>query len=106
MNYQELKLISSRELEAKNHKQDSESWLLKVWRSLIAALSRNSEIQVCKEHDRAGYTWWKLYDPITSETIYFDSEEELRSWIEESYRRPVMARRSFKPYVRQYSNSL
>lgn len=28
---------------------------------------------------------WKAYDPVTNRTAYFDSENDLRIWIEERY---------------------
>lgn len=100
MNYQELKLISSRELEAENYRPSRESWLSRARRSLIAAFSQQ-ELQVWQKSDRTGNTWWKLYHPTTGEILRFDSEAEVRTWIEESYYHPVKATRSFKPYAWQ-----
>lgn len=43
----------------------------------------NPEPQVWKSADRAGYTWWHVYDPLTGQTADLESEEEVCIWIEE-----------------------
>lgn len=98
MNYQDLKLISSRELEAKISQPNSESWLSKIWQALTTYLSQNSGLRVWRS-DRKGRTVWKLYNPTTGDTLNFNSETEVRTWIEESYYHSVAAQRTFKPYA-------
>jgi hypothetical protein len=46
-------------------------------------LFTNPEPHVWKSADRAGYTWWHVYDPITGQTADLESEEEVCIWIEE-----------------------
>ncbi len=98
MNYQDLKLISSKELEAISRKPSRESLLNKVWQKLTTYLSQNSGLCVWQSNKK-GTTVWKLYNPTTGDKLSFDSETEVRTWIEESYYRPVPAERQFKPYA-------
>ena len=101
MNYQDLKLITSKELEA--NRTNRESWLNKVWQKIVAALTAQDtqSFQVRNKTDRRGHTYWQVRDVTTNQTITFTSEAEVRIWIEESYYRPVIKARSFKPYAWQ-----
>ena len=101
MNYKDLKLINSKELEA--NRTNHESWLSKVWQKIVAALTEQDiqGLRVWIETDFGGRTWWKASNPATNETITFDSEAEVRIWIEESYYRPAVTIRNSKPYTWQ-----
>lgn len=96
MNYQDLKLITSRELEA--NQISRESWLSRVWQKLTTYLSQSSGLRVWQS-DKKGNTVWNLYNPTTGDKLSFDSETEVRTWIEESYYRPASAERQFRPYA-------
>ncbi len=97
MNYQDLKLITSKELEANQSKR--ESWLSRVWQKLTTYLNQSSsELRVWRS-DKKGNTVWNLYNPNTGDKLSFDSETEVRTWIEESYYRQVAAERKFRPYA-------
>ena len=96
MNYQDLKLINSRELEAIRTKR--ESWLSRVWQKLTPYLSQSSGLRVWQS-DKKGNTVWNLYNPNTGDKLSFDSETDVRTWIEESYYRPTSAERQFRPYA-------
>ncbi len=97
MNYKDLKLISSKELENCD-RPNRESLLSKVWQKLATYLSQSSGLRVWQSN-RTGRTVWKLYNPTTGDKLDFDSETEVRIWIEESYYRPLSAERKFKPYA-------
>jgi hypothetical protein len=101
MNYQQtiekLEQLYSHKPETQS-KRSVGDWLKQIWRSLVVALSQNSEIRVWKTVDKTGRSLWKLYDPSTGETLDFDSETEVRTWIEESYNRLPTAERNFRPF--------
>jgi hypothetical protein len=96
MNYQDLKLITSRELEA--NQINCESWLSRVWQKLTTYLSQSSGLRVWQS-DEKGSDVWNVYNPTTGDKLRFDSETDVRTWIEESYYRPIAAERQFKPYA-------
>lgn len=97
-NIQKLEQIYNHKPEPQQNRPSRTSWLNKMWRSLVTALSNNIEMRVWKTVDKTGRSLWKLYDPITGETFDFNSENEVRTWIEESYNRPSMRERSFRPF--------
>ena len=97
-NIQKLEQIYNYKPEPQPNRPARTSWLKKIWRSLVTALSNNLEMRVWKTVDKTGRSLWKLYDPITGETFDFNSENEVRTWIEESYNRPSTRERSFRPF--------
>ena len=64
----------------------------KIWQKieqwvnpLVADWSRlptYPEPQIRQILDRQGQTWWHAYDPITGETAYLETEEEVQVWLE------------------------
>jgi hypothetical protein len=49
-------------------------------RSLIALFTANSEPQIRKTNEG-----WRVFDPISNQTIYFSTEQEVRIWLEQRY---------------------
>lgn len=49
-------------------------------RSLIALFTANSEPQIRKTNKG-----WRVFDPISNQTIYFSTEQEVRIWLEQRY---------------------
>jgi hypothetical protein len=48
-------------------------------------LIRKNEFKIWHGEDRLGHELWKVYDPRTNRQVYLASEEEVRTWIEESF---------------------
>jgi hypothetical protein len=46
-------------------------------------LSNASEPEVRRIADQNGHAWWYVYDPITGQKTYLESEEEVQIWLEE-----------------------
>ncbi|OWY68362.1 hypothetical protein B7486_26290 [cyanobacterium TDX16] len=98
-NIQKLEQIYNYKPEPQHDRPTRRSWWKKMWRSLVTALSHNAEMRVWKTEDKTGRSLWKLYDPITGETFDFNSENEVRTWIEESYNRPPVGARCCRPFA-------
>lgn len=58
------------------------SALRKLWQSLTVP---SSEPHVWKKGDRQGNIYWKVYDPLTDRSGLFESENQLRVWLEQRY---------------------
>lgn len=43
------------------------------------------EPQVKLRRDRSGAEIWQVFDPMTEQTLYFDSEEAVRVWFDRRY---------------------
>lgn len=54
-----------------------------IGQSFINFLTRPPEPKVCQKSDRAGNTWWSVYDPSTGRSSNLSSEMEVRMWLEE-----------------------
>jgi hypothetical protein len=61
------------------------SWLGRIWSFVVDTLKKSSELQIREMTDRAGNTWWNVYDPTTGRSAWLDSEDEVRIWIEKNY---------------------
>lgn len=59
--------------------------LVRLWRYLVDATNRYSEVRVWQKRDRAGHPGWHGYDPISGDYVCFGTEDEIRSWIEQRY---------------------
>lgn len=44
-----------------------------------------SEPKIWKKTDAEGNIFWKTYDPMTGTTASFDTEHQVRVWLEERY---------------------
>ncbi len=40
------------------------------------------EPKISRHLDREGTVWWEVYDPYTGKIRWFDSENELRIWLD------------------------
>ncbi|MGG6296045.1 hypothetical protein ACQ4M4_16780 [Leptolyngbya sp. AN02str] len=60
-------------------------WLSKFSQTMVTRLAGTQEPQISQKRDRNGGVSWVVYDPLTSETLYFSSEAEVRMWLEQRY---------------------
>jgi hypothetical protein len=54
---------------------------------LIEATVGNSEPKISQHCDRQGHVFWRAYDPISQLSERFESEAEVRIWLEQRYSR-------------------
>jgi hypothetical protein len=59
--------------------------ILALLQALGYLLCKGSEPQIQQRRDRAGKCYFKVYDPISHQSAIFDSEHEVRIWLEERY---------------------
>ncbi|MBD3883495.1 hypothetical protein IFO70_17135 [Phormidium tenue FACHB-886] len=79
--YQQLELISS---EKSTNKLSLGTRLNNVWQSLISYLAGSSEPHVWKTQAADG-SHWQVFDPIAQRKLTFDSEADVRVWLEERH---------------------
>jgi hypothetical protein len=58
-----------------------------LWENFINAMLRDAEPKVWQKRDRKGNLFFQVYDPRTGQVARLSSENEVRAWIEERYRR-------------------
>jgi hypothetical protein len=54
-----------------------------IWDILSTSLSNDPRIW--QRRDRFGRVYWQVYDPIRDRTIIFNSEEEVRYWLDQRF---------------------
>lgn len=59
--------------------------LATLWEDFTALIRGDSQVRVWQAVDSQGDRWWCAYNPQTGDSIYADSETELRHWIEQNY---------------------
>ena len=47
--------------------------------------SNPMEPRIQQKRDRFGHAYWRTYDPMTSQTKYFETENEVCQWLENRY---------------------
>jgi hypothetical protein len=51
----------------------------------INALAPQTEPKIWQKKDADGNMIWQIYDPVTGHKARFDTEQEVRIWLEERY---------------------
>lgn len=77
--YQTLEMIPQRP------SQRRQSQLNKIWQSIVTFFAASEEPHVWKGLNQAGQSMWKAYDPITHQSADYETEEEMRAWLEERH---------------------
>jgi hypothetical protein len=61
------------------------TWLTNFAKLFITSFWKSEEIQIWQRVDRNGQIWWHAYNPRTKRAGVFDSESEVRVWLEKQY---------------------
>ncbi len=76
------------ELVDKNPKKWSLKQIIRrVWHGLIELFSPSSELRIFTGRDRHDNTYYRVYDVSTQDFHRFESEDEVRVWLEQRYYR-------------------
>ena len=52
-----------------------------IGRSIIAFLAGNSEPKI----DRVNADNWRVFDPVSGQTLHFSTEQEVRIWLDQRH---------------------
>jgi hypothetical protein len=86
MIYKELELIPDSVPQPKlTYPDDNPPWLRKIWQKFMDVVTPTYEPEVWQTTDRAGNIWWNVYNPITAQTLYMETEEEVMIWLDQYY---------------------
>jgi len=90
--YAELELISSEDKQkvARSFKssQRDKSAFKTVWKfaqGIYKRMAEMSEPSVMKRCDRQGNSYYEIYDPVSRQRFYCETESEVRAWLEQRY---------------------
>lgn len=89
LNYETLELISSTSSASQSQRSHLaralQNWFSQVGRFLQTLVILDANPRIWQRCDRAGNTWWTLYDPVTQRFYQFSSESEVRMWLDEQF---------------------
>ena len=71
--------------QPKRNLQSLRAKLNDLWQAVIGFLETSSELYITQIQNKTGQTQWKAFAPITRQFTQFDSEEDVRVWVEERY---------------------
>ena len=59
--------------------------LISVWQDVVSLVTGDPSLKVWQTLDPMGDRWWCAYDPRSGQSVYAESETEMRHWIEQNY---------------------
>ncbi|MBE9108195.1 hypothetical protein IQ273_02010 [Nodosilinea sp. LEGE 07298] len=59
----------------------------RIWHGVIELFTPSSELKIFTGRDRYGNTYYRVYDVLTQGFHRFESEDEVRIWLEQRYYR-------------------
>lgn len=84
LNYERLELIS-RPAPIAEPQPSAMNWLYSIGRKIVDFFSVNSELQIWQTTEPTGETWWRAYDPVSGQSAWLASEDEVLEWVENRY---------------------
>lgn len=60
--------------------------LQRLWQAFLKFAEGSQEPRIRQVCDRQGNSTWRVYDPISGQSMSFASEAEVRLWLEQRYR--------------------
>ena len=84
INYQELELMLQKQSN-KKAKSSFASELNRIWNGIVQWITTTHELTIDSHKDKFGNTYWTIHDPLLGHKISFDSETEVRIWLDGRY---------------------
>lgn len=81
----ELHLTDLKSLSRFPHSFLASDRLQKLWNYLVAVWWYSEEPRITQKKDTNGNWIYRVYDPIAHQHFRFDSEQEVRVWLEKRY---------------------
>lgn len=84
IHYQELELITT----SNSNQPQSFKFISTLGRLLhewIALILTVDELKIHALKSKTGEDYWKVHDPLSERSIFFNSETELRKWLDRRY---------------------
>ena len=65
--------------------QISQKIITIIYNFVVKLINQRAELKIWQKSDRKGNTSWQVFDLITGYSTSFNSEQEVRIWLEECY---------------------
>ncbi|MBI4781743.1 MAG: hypothetical protein HY785_10475 [Oscillatoriophycideae cyanobacterium NC_groundwater_1537_Pr4_S-0.65um_50_18] len=56
--------------------------LNRLWQALVRSVQTTQEPKITQMRNCQGHSYFKIYDPLTGQHYYADSEQEVRIWLD------------------------
>jgi hypothetical protein len=70
---------------ASEFKQNLALNLKHIWYHVVTAIVGSADPKIWKLTNSEGAAYWRVYDPANRQSYVFDTEHEVRVWIEQRY---------------------
>ena len=81
---QELEALFEKTQRSKQASNFRSGWQ-KFWNAVAAIFVQSSEPKIYQKRDRFGNLYFQVYDPQTGRSSVFNTEAEVRFWIDQRY---------------------
>lgn len=81
LSYQELKLVADSS-SGERIKSSLTAKINQIWNEIVRFLTASEEPKIYLLKSKHGDTYWEVYDSISRRRVCFDSESEVRAWLE------------------------
>jgi hypothetical protein len=61
------------------------SKLSRIWHRFIESIITVNEFKIYSPRSKSGCPYWAIHDPISGRRVFFDSETEVRAWLDRRY---------------------
>jgi hypothetical protein len=84
--------VAYQKLEFAIHSEPSEqrkagliSKLTRIWSQFVESIIAVDELKIYSLRSKSGSAYWAIHDPLLGYRIFFDSEADVREWLDRRY---------------------
>jgi hypothetical protein len=84
VDYQELEFAIYSE-SSEQRKSGFVSKIARIWSQIVESIIAANELKIYSLISRSGSSYWAIQDPLSGRRVFFDSEAEVRAWLDRHY---------------------
>ncbi|MBD1997602.1 hypothetical protein H6G00_13360 [Leptolyngbya sp. FACHB-541] len=84
VNYQTLEAVIHSASD-KHRKLSLTSNIARLWNRIVESIIAINELKIYPLTSRSGIGYWVIYDPLLARRVFFNSEAEVREWLDRRY---------------------
>lgn len=84
VDYQELEFAIHSE-SGEQRKSGFVSKIARIWSQIVESIIAVNELKIYSLKSRSGSFYWEIHDPLLGRKVFFDSEAEVREWLDRRY---------------------
>jgi hypothetical protein len=84
VDYQTLKTVIHPE-SGEQRKSRFVSSITRIWNRIVESIIAVNELKIYSLKSKSGSSYWEIHDPILGRRVFFNSEAEVRDWLDRRY---------------------